>query len=57
MVSTQAVLLLCSDYNTNSMKRKSIFFLAFFFVVVFLPFLGPHPRHMEVPRLGGESEL
>ena len=25
----------------------------FFFFV----FLGPHPRHMEVPRLGVESEL
>jgi len=24
---------------------------------VFLPFLGPLPRHMEVPRLGVESEL
>ena len=24
---------------------------------VFLPFLGPHLRHMEVPRLGVESEL
>ena len=24
---------------------------------VFLPFLGPFPRHMEVPGLGVESEL
>ena len=24
----------------------------FFFVTCFLPFLGPHLRHMEVPRLG-----
>ena len=24
---------------------------------VFLPFLGPLPQHMEVPRLGVESEL
>ena len=23
----------------------------------FLFFLGPHPRHMEIPRLGVESEL
>jgi len=30
------------------------FFGSFFF---FLPFLGPILRHMEVPRLGGESEL
>uniref|UniRef100_A0A8D0MWN7 N-myc-interactor n=1 Tax=Sus scrofa TaxID=9823 RepID=A0A8D0MWN7_PIG len=29
----------------------------FFFFFVFLLFLGPLPRHMEVPRLGVESEL
>ena len=29
----------------------------FLFVFVFSPFLGPLPRHMEVPRLGVESEL
>ena len=29
----------------------------FFFFFIFLPFLGPHVRHMEVPRLGVESEL
>ena len=29
----------------------------FFFFFVFLPFLWPLPRHMEVPRLGVESEL
>ena len=29
-----------------------IFALPFFFF-----FLGPHPRHMEVPRIGIESEL
>ena len=28
-----------------------------FFFFVFLPFLGPLPRHVEVPRLGVESEL
>ena len=26
--------------------------LNIFFFFVFLSFLGPHPRHMEVPRLG-----
>ena len=32
------------------------FFLIYLFMV-FLPFyLGMHPRHMEVPRLGVESE-
>ena len=29
----------------------------FVFVFIFLPFLGPLPRHMEVPRLGVELEL
>ena len=27
------------------------------FIFYFLSFLGPHPRHREVPRLGVESEL
>ena len=37
-----------------------ILFLSFFLLLLFfffLYFLGPHPRHMEVPRLGVESEL
>ena len=34
--------------KTNKISRdKTIFFV----------FLGPHPWHMEVPRLGVESEL
>ena len=28
-----------------------------FFFFFFLVFLGPHLRHMEVPRLGVEAEL
>ena len=28
----------------------------FMYLCIFV-FLGPHPRHMEVPRLGVESEL
>ena len=28
-----------------------------FFFFVFLPFPGPLPRHMEVPRLGVQTEL
>ena len=35
----------------------SFSFLSFFFFFGFLPFLGLFPRHMEVPRLGVESEL
>ena len=33
------------------------FLFFFFFFFFFLLFLGPHPRHMEVPRLGIESKL
>ena len=29
----------------------------YLFIFVFLPFLGPLSQHMEVPRLGVESEL
>ena len=29
----------------------------FFIIIIIVCFLGPHPRHMEVPRLGVESEL
>ena len=32
-------------------------FLVFFFFFFLLPFLGPLPQHMEVPRLGVELEL
>ena len=34
-----------------------VFFFFFFFFLIFLPLLGPLPRHMEVPRLGVQSEL
>ena len=30
-----------------------IVWLFFFYIFFFFVFLGPHPRHMEVPRLGG----
>ena len=31
--------------------------LCVWFFFLFFCFLGPHPRHMEIPRLGGKSEL
>ena len=34
-----------------------LFFFLFFWGDVSFLFLGPHPRHMEVPRLGIKSEL
>ena len=27
------------------------------YLCIYLAFVGPHPRHMEVPRLGVQSEL
>ena len=32
-------------------------FIYYFFLFFFFPFLGPLPWHMEVPRLGVETEL
>ena len=40
---------------TSRVSKFPLFFLKFFFF--FFVFLGPHPWHMEVPRLGIESEL
>ena len=34
-----------------------IFFFLLLLLLLLLLFLGPLPRHMEVPRLGVESEL
>ena len=42
-------------YAIANFKYSIILFFFFFFV--FLLFLGPLPQHMEVPRLGVESEL
>ena len=39
----------------NSLSHDKISIYFFFFV--FLPFLGPLPQHMEVPKLEVESEL
>ena len=44
-----------SSYIVESSQRGAFDF--FFFLFVFLPFLGLLPQHMEVPRLGVFSEL
>ena len=31
--------------------------ILFIYLFIYFGFLGPHPWHMEVPRLGLESEL
>ena len=37
----------------KSSSRSSLYFILFYFIFcLFVSFLGPHPRHMEVPRLG-----
>ena len=38
-------------------ERPKICFNSLFFTYLFFIFLGPHPWHMEVPRLGLKSEL
>ena len=42
------------ESEARELDSSSPVFLFFF---VFLPFLGPFPWHMEVPRLEVESEL
>ena len=49
---------ICFRCATTATPKISFYFFFFiFYFFVFLPFLGPLPRHMEVPRLGVESEL
>ena len=38
-------------------ENFSIFLFIYLFVCLFIYFLGLHPWHMEVPRLGVDSEL
>jgi len=45
--------LILLHHSGNSCILFLSFFLSFFFFVL----LGPHPRHLEVPRLGVEWEL
>ena len=45
----------CSSFLIRRWCDYSFFCFVLFFV--FLLFLGPLPRHMEVPRLGVQSEL
>ena len=45
------------DGNRESIYVFVFVYVTFFFFFVFLSFLGLHPQHMEVPRLGIKSEL
>ena len=40
-----------------SKGKKNHLWSDFIFYFLFLSFLGPHPQHMEIPRLGVQSEL
>ena len=55
--AAQVQALLIKYQTFGFLKNLVCFFFVCLFVFVFLPFLGPFPWHMEVPRLGGESEL
>ena len=46
-----------SLFKTEQEVSSVTSFLLFFFCGYFLFFLGLHLQHMEVPRLGAESEL
>ena len=38
--------------NFKSLAKRSLLFRLLFFFFSFFGFLGPHPRHIEFPRLG-----
>ena len=46
----------CKNHSTLCFYEFGSFFFFFFFFFCFF-FLGLHLWHMEVPKLGGESEL
>ena len=44
--------------TVNQICNQTIFRTSFIYLFfIFLSFLGPHPQHMEIPRLGVKSEL
>ena len=44
-------------YSSISLLNFSLLSSILFFYYIFFVFLSPHPQHMEVPRLGVQSEL
>ena len=51
-LSMSKIIILHLTNYSNGLISQSISFFSFLFFFVFLSFLGPHPQHMEVPRLG-----
>ena len=50
-------LCLCSQKPTQTIHRHKGVLAYFYYFYHCFVFLGPHPWHMEVPRLGVKSEL
>ena len=46
-----------SLFSAKVFQRQFLFIYLFIFSFLSFCLLGPHPKHMEVPRLGVESEL
>ena len=46
-----------SNFHLAYVSTPASQILSFYYFYLFICFLGPHLRHMEVPRLGAESEL
>ena len=47
----------CYESKNISFECEGYCLVCFFFFLSFCYFFGPLPRHMEVPRLGVQSEL
>ena len=47
----------CLEWQIFHFGHRPFLSLPFIYFLFFFVVLGPHPRHMEVPRLGVESEL
>ena len=57
MTQAAAVTALDTHWIPLTFCIQNVVVFSFFFLFFFLFFLGPHPQHMEVPRLEVEWEL
>ena len=48
----EEMLLLWQNFQVLELSASTILFILFLVCLFVFVFLGPHPRHMEVPRLG-----
>ena len=54
---TRAVPIWTADLDLKCISKAWVFLLCFLLFYVFIYFLGPYPWHVDVPRLGVESQL